>query len=139
MKQLITLQPLEPYFFGGDRSFAYGDTTVQRAGGYYIRSMDTPPQTTLFGLVRYLGIKNPSPLFTVDAESQKRISTESYDLRNPDQQFGRIKEISSVYIQDAMGLYYTRVPFDHTAGKDVYTPWNDYSKVTETLQGARIY
>lgn len=139
MRQLITLQPLEPYFFGGDRSFAYGNTPVQRAGGYFIRSMDTTPQTTLFGLVRYLGIRNPSPLFEVDADTQKRINPESYDLRKPDQQFGRIKGISNVYIQDAMGCYYAHAPFDHSIGNRLYTPWDDYSAPIETPQGERVY
>ena len=85
MKQLITLRPLEPYFFGGDRSFAYGNVEVQRAGGYYVRSLDAPSQTTLFGTLRFLSIESPNPSFQLSKKDKEWGGPKSYNIMSPEQ------------------------------------------------------
>lgn len=52
-KYLITLEPMEPYFFGGERTFGFGKE-IKRKPPYYIVSEKTPSQTTLFGTLRYI-------------------------------------------------------------------------------------
>lgn len=52
-KYLIKLTPLEPYFFGGERTFGFGKNTKQKQP-YYIVSEKVPSQPTLFGTLRYL-------------------------------------------------------------------------------------
>ena len=55
---LLTFTPQEPYFFGNEKSFTYPG---QKNGGqygnrYYVKSEQTPSQSTLFGALRYLMI-----------------------------------------------------------------------------------
>ena len=52
-KYLIKLKPLEPYFFGGERTFGFGKKTKQKQP-YYIVSEYIPSQPTLFGTLRYI-------------------------------------------------------------------------------------
>jgi CRISPR-associated protein Cmr3 len=52
-KYLIKLTPLEPYFFGGERTSGFGKNTKQKQP-YYIVSEKVPSQPTLFGTLRYL-------------------------------------------------------------------------------------
>lgn len=58
---LIKLRPLEPYFFGGERTFGFGQMSGQ-IQKYYIVSEKTPSQTTLFGTLRYIILKQRNAL-----------------------------------------------------------------------------
>jgi len=90
----IKLRPLEPYFFGGETTFSYlgidNEEEKQRAGGYYIQSLDTPSQTTLFGALRYLGIRKPSSDYNLCDDDKKRIGGASYRLTDGNADFGEI-------------------------------------------------
>ena len=143
-KQLITLTPLEPWFFGTDRTFKHPDRERQRDGGYFIRSADTPSQTTLFGVLRYLGIENPTANFSLTDENKARIGNESFLLGKNNQDFGKIKSISPLYLLDDVDQFYVPVPLDHKVSKDHkwgevqdYLPFKDYQFI-ETSQGQRV-
>lgn len=137
MKLLITLHPLEPFFFGGDHTFAYGETTVQRSGGYFIHSLETPSQTTLLGALRYLGMLKRDASFRLDPSDAARIGPESYGLRSENQSFGMIRGISGLYLMDACRMFYIKTPFDHRMNEKVYTPW-EYNGPFLTDCGPRL-
>ena len=94
----IVLTPLAPYFLGGERGLKYDDNDTQMSKGekYYIKSNLMPNQSSLFGVLRFLGIENPDSSF---ARDPNRIGTDSYRLDNAsNQDFGMIKKISPLYL-----------------------------------------
>lgn len=111
MKIKIALRPLEPYFFGGERIFKFDGSTLA-AKSYFIESMRMPSQTTLFGTLRYLLLKNPKADFSPEEE---RIGKASFDFNSEDQSFGIIKSISPLYLADGGDSpdLFIRCPFDH--------------------------
>jgi len=133
----IKLTPLEPYFLGGERIFEF-------VGGnrhYFIRSLNTPSQTTLFGVLRYLGIAKHSNDFTLSGEDVINIGKNSYALSDQSGSYGRIHKISPLYLLEGQDRYYIRAPFDHNldAGVKQYMPWNNYSGEIQTVHGIRRY
>ena len=98
----IQLTPKTPYFFGNERSQAYQDNRTQKGllNPYYIPSNEMPAQSALFGVLRYLGIHHPTPQFDLTAEDKARIGGQSFDLYNPKENFGMIKQISPLMIYD---------------------------------------
>ena len=115
-KLLIKLTPLEPYFFGGQRIYEIGDENRH----YFIRSLDAPSQTTLFGALRYMGIKNPDKGFWLDEEDKKNVGEYSYDLTDEKKwEFGRIHSISPLFLLDndkERNGFLIRTPLDHIKG-----------------------
>ena len=130
MRLLIKLTPMEPYFFGDDRSFQYGELSIQRAAGYISHSRVTPAQTTLFGVLRYLGIKSPNSDFKLEDNDIANIGNRSFNLLEPsDERFGRIISVSPLYLYDSNNRFYIRTPFDHDkTNKNTYEPWEEYSE-----------
>ena len=55
-KYLVTFKPVEPYFFGNEKNFAFRgqEKQMQLSNSYFIRSEKMPAQTTLLGVLRYL-------------------------------------------------------------------------------------
>lgn len=146
-KYLIKLYPLEPYFFGGDRIFEFGDHNKH----YYIRSLDVPSQTTLFGTLRFMMIQNPE--YVVDfktrynqyqSERKKGVFKREFHgfaLNRPDIKFDKIKGISPLYLVDQDDHFYIPSPLNHKTDtkKDlqIYQPL----KCTDTIitdKGTRI-
>ena len=135
-KLLIKLTPLEPYFFGGERIFEIGDGNKH----YFIRSLDTPLQTTLFGALRYIGIKYPSKGFYLDNDDITNIGKTSFKLGDKNiTNFGRIKSISPLYIYNKENGFFIRTPFDHRLKCNCgemynteYTPFKEYSNPIKT-------
>lgn len=133
-KALIVLKPLEAYFFGNDKSFEFGNTEIQLAGSYYIESSDIPNQTTLFGVLRFIGIKNIKSNFKLDEEDIKQIGKESFDFKKDTQDFGMIKKISSLYLIDEKNNLYIKTPFDHDNNvKDKYHPFDNYVPINTNV------
>lgn len=93
----IRLKPLEPYFLGGMNANNADEKK------YLIKSKKIPSQTTLFGVMRYLGIKNPNINFNYKNEKTDiydRIGKSSfYILENESNSFGKILEISPVFLE----------------------------------------
>lgn len=104
MKYLkITLKPLDAYFLGGERNASYPDNQIQRSEPkpYFIRSNTLPSQSALFGILRYLGIRNPESSFQPNLETDgKNIGLKSFDLLSTEiQSFGKINRISPLLLQ----------------------------------------
>lgn len=118
MKVRIRLTPTGHYFFGGERGFGY-DKQLKRqmSDSYFIRSLDVPSQTTLFGVLRYiLGVKDGR----LRENAERLIGKQSYSLLDENEDFGIIRSISPVYLSK-QDYYYIRTPFDHKNGS-VYNP-----------------
>ena len=147
VKLLVKLTPLEPYFFGGDRTFPYVQAGGQRSGGYFIRSLDTPSQTTLFGVLRYLGMQNRNENFGLCPSDKARIGAESYDILNPPsggKGFGLIDSISPLYLLNDGANFYIKTPLDHQIDENQseyenYNPFSHYSPPIETNEGTRCF
>lgn len=96
----IQLTPRAPYFLGNERSQRYQDNRTQRGllDPYYIPSNELPAQSALFGVLRYLGIHEPTPQFSQTPEDRARIGTKSFDLYTPGSTFGMIQRISPLML-----------------------------------------
>ena len=109
MRYLIQLKPLTPYFFGGENTFGYN---VEKNESYIIHSMLLPQQTSILGMIRKKILDEESNAshsqfklkedFKYPQEEwsiiDKRIGTDSFDLKKTKQSFGHIKSISPVFI-----------------------------------------
>ena len=130
----IRLSPLEPFFFGNDRTFFYGEDDIKRIGrrSYYVRSEKIPMQTTLFGVLRYLGIREVKNNYDIE-EDIENIGSASFRYTDKSQSFGRIQFISPLYLTTKNGMVYLPVPADHKLGESRYTPFSDYKEVNTTV------
>ena len=135
---LIKLRPAEPFFFGGERNYDYGEKSGDRnrnqmaGASYFVRSLETPSQTTLFGTLRYL-LKQDNG-FEIGA-NDGHIGRYSYNLIDSGQTFNKINGISPLYIMDGNGEFFIKTPFDHMIRKlkldpdkkpEYYTPFKNY-------------
>jgi CRISPR type III-B/RAMP module-associated protein Cmr3 len=140
----IQLTPIEPYFFGSDKTFRYGEEDKERIGmaSYFIRSEEAPSQTTLFGVLRYLGIRRKRTDYRLDENGldAANIGGASFKYDRQDQTFGRIKKISPLYIADDKGALYVRTPMDHkTEDEEQYRPFRLSEGIVKTSCGDRIF
>ena len=111
----IEFKPLEPYFFGNERSLQYkgvNQKVQMKAASYFAKSELIPLQSTLFGALRYLGIVEKRRDFKLTSEDEANIGKASFQLKKEGQSFGKIKRISSLYLTDKKGDVYIRVPAD---------------------------
>ena len=140
----ITLTPTEPYFLGSERCSIFDDeNATQRSlvAPYFLRSGQLPAQTALFGITRYLGIRNPSADMKLTNEDKAAIGTCSYDLTKPDQTFGSLLGISPLlltYRELDEVRHLVPAPMHHKIDKESsdFNPFRNY-QVTETLDGLR--
>lgn len=134
----IQLTPRAPYFLGNERSQRYQDNRTQRGllDPYYIPSNELPAQSALFGVLRYLGIHEPTPQFSQTPEDRARIGTKSFDLYTPGSTFGMIQRISPLMLYSRTdGRRYLPAPgilsaAVHEEKKNQYT-------AVQTLDGER--
>lgn len=138
---LLTLQPMEPYFFGNEKTFSF-DPQKPGDNRYFIKGERLPLQTTLLGVLRYLlmPVKNAGYRYTESDQSRNAavIGPESFQINADAQQFGAIRSISPVFLTCG-GQKYVRTPFDHTVQETArYTPFRDYQAV-ETDRGVRWF
>lgn len=152
----VRLTPLGAYFLGMDRTFAYGEGELQREGGdsYYVSSERIPSQQTLFGVLRYLGIREKRADFRLTKEDQENIGPASFRYQpqgraqgrpgalrgqggagDPEQDFGRILEISPLYLLGPQGDILVRTPLDHKEGERFYTPFCEEREIWGTPKG----
>ena len=99
----ILFTPLEEYFFGDEGSFF---SEIDEKQGYYLVSKDIPSQTTIFGIIRYLGlshIKSDYKYTPKEYEANKTaIGCKGFNIEkaitenNSQKNFGKIKNISSI-------------------------------------------
>ena len=95
----IEFKPLEPYFFGNERSLQYKGVNQKvqiKAASYFAKSELIPLQSTLFGALRYLGIVEKRLDFKLTSEDEANIGKASFQLKKEGQSFGKIKSISQI-------------------------------------------
>lgn len=140
-RYLVTLKPLEPYFFGNHRRLQYPKKNnmkeehnrLQSTPGnevkveYYIESEDTPSQTTLLGVLRFLILKKagkltskgnkPSAKDTKDligARGFQLLSKSQLEKNNYDEvTYGKLKSVGSLFLVDEQDNYYVPCPLNH--------------------------
>lgn len=117
MKLEIKLRPLESYFLGSERCAPFGEYLTQRSlqNPYFLRSNQTPAQSALFGVLRYLGIQNPQADYSIK-HSEANIGPRSFDLLAQEpQSFGKIRSIGALMLADGQGRHYLPAPMNHRA------------------------
>lgn len=138
---LLTLRPMEPYFFGNEKTFSF-DPQNPGDNRYFIKGERMPMQTTVLGVLRYLlmPVKNPGYRYT-EAEQARNaaiIGPDSFGIDAPEQHFGAIQSISPVFLTCGTQKY-VRTPFDHVVSETSrYTPFRDYRTV-ETDRGTQWF
>lgn len=106
---LITLTPVNKFFFGGDMTFQVGgdenNTYNEQYASYIIESNKFPQQTSLLGMLRFLILKN-SPCFNGDqitekAGAKRLIGATSFRVnkKHEENDFGCIKSILGCFLQ----------------------------------------
>ena len=138
---LLTLQPMEPYFLGNEKTFSF-DPKKPEDNRYFIKGERMPLQTTLLGALRFLlmPVKNSDYTYTDDEQARNIaiIGAASFQIEGGAQNFGAIESISPVFLLHD-GQRYVRTPLDHQAQiKDRYTPLSGEVEV-ETDQGKRWF
>lgn len=145
---LCKLKPLEPFFLGGERTFDFSG----EAGGksedktsYYIRSEKWPNQSTILGTMRFLVLKKHNLLHDRDKENEANekdyIGEHSFILSNKEQNYGKIKEISPVFLMDKDDNIWIRTPYNQKVKKDKdnyntsYVPMERWDKTMDTYLG----
>jgi len=147
-KYLIKLTPLEPYFFGGERTFGFemANGQVQK---YYIVSEKVPSQTTLFGTLRYIILSQNNALIGEDnaAEAATYVGSESFSFENAlsdiGQDFGKINCISPLFLtlgdKWLVPTPYNHNPGDKNAPNEKYTPFSMARMPVASGNGFTIY
>lgn len=129
---LITLTPVDKFFFGGDMTFnVHGDADHnEKFGTYIIRSAMFPQQTSLLGMLRFLLLRSDKSLFDgqsiipgTSAKVTDLIGPSSFAVKNggkDDSCFGKILKLHRCFVRcnDSQGLVHNLdfLGFDH----DVY-------------------
>lgn len=122
---LVRYTPLEPYFFGNEKTFGYGSVKNKT---YYVESSELPSQSGLLGTLRYCCISGSRKNYEIDPEE---IGSESFNIQSSCMQmFGKIHRMSPLLVVKGNDLYIT-VPTDHKKG-EVYNPFSEYAdSITE--------
>jgi CRISPR-associated protein Cmr3 len=105
MRYLVTLTPLEPFFFGGDKTF--GTLGDKENGTYLVKSRYFPQQTALLGMIRKEMLIQKGYLSTklkgewVDSrlkdEAKAFIGDSKFEF-DTKQEFGVLKTLSAIFL-----------------------------------------
>ena len=138
---LLTLRPMEPYFFGNEKTFAFNPKSPAE-NRYFIKSERMPLQTTVLGALRYLlmPVKNPDYCYMQDERERNSaiVGPASFEITNTEQHFGVIEKLSPIFLVHGEDKY-VRTPFDHCPDVDGrYQPMTAFGTV-KTDRGESIY
>lgn len=149
-KYLITLKPMEPYFFGGERTFGFGRETGQKQQ-YYIVSENTPSQPTLFGTLRYIILSQNNALWgqTDACKAASLVGEESFSFKKSRDYvqcpnvFGIINSISPLFLTKN-DEWFVRTPMDHKpktsdVTNEKYTPLKIENSPVTFGSGSTLY
>lgn len=104
-RYLISLKPIEDYFFGGEKTFG----SDRKGQSYFVKSNYYPQQTSLLGLVRYMLLKQNGalPLKQNIDKANVLIGKKSFNtnIEKEKQEFGVINEISPLMMKRGDVLY----------------------------------
>mgnify|MGYP000970288492 FL=1 len=135
-RYLVTLKPVEAFFFGGERTFEfYDENDKKELQNNIIKSSMFPQQTSILGMLRK-EILNIKKLIKEDWDYKdsdkerikKYIGSESFNIDEKEQDFGIIKKISPVFLAQIHNGKYNfmmRIPKDHNKSLEKiceYTP-----------------
>jgi len=125
MRYLVTLTPLEPFFFGGDKTF--GTLGDKENGTYLVKSRYFPQQTALLGMIRKEMLIQKGYLTTklkgewIDAPLKKEArefigdSKFEFDIK---QEFGVLKFMSAIFLLKDNQRVIKKVNIDAYSYKD---------------------
>ncbi|MEM4260568.1 MAG: type III-B CRISPR module-associated Cmr3 family protein [Candidatus Woesearchaeota archaeon] len=118
---MITLKPLDTFFFGQENKYRkkITDKGYSTEDEYFQKSSYFPQQTTILGMLRYyiLLINGQIPI-TDKHKAIDLIGYKSFHLTTNDIGYGKIKSISPVFISDLNNSQYYPNPKDYLNGKD---------------------
>lgn len=135
-RYLVTLKPVEAFFFGGERTFEfYGENNKKELQNNIVKSSMFPQQTSILGMLRK-EILNIKKLIKEDwdykdsdkEKIKKYIGSESFNIDRQEQDFGIIKKISPVFLAEINNEKYNfmmKIPKDHNKSLEKickYTP-----------------
>lgn len=112
---LITLTPLDWYFFGGEKTF--GEDNAE----YFVHSIKLPQQSSILGMLRFQLLKQKGWLFgkggdKEDPKIKNLIGKDSFSIKE-NHTFGKIKSISPVCIyngdKEKQERFYIPQALDH--------------------------
>lgn len=144
-KYLIKIFPLEPYTFGSELGFSFKNARAA-TDTYFMCSKKIPEQTTVFGMIRYLLLKNENKLqsdFNYGKEQKEKIEAicgkESFSfakaLGNYSYDFGYLKGISPVFLMDDKASIYVKNPFCNVSEKKDFKLMCLHKESIETSEG----
>lgn len=138
-RYLITLKPIDKFFFGGDMTFAIPESKNddkrkkdnRRFSSYIIKSMRFPQQTSLLGMLRFLLLRNDPECFdgtgikaTGTAKAETLIGPRSFCVSGSKGEFGQIERLSPCFIRDCKNERdFAFAPFD----------WDFYAEMTDDV------
>ncbi len=146
MRYLIILTPLEPFFFGGDRTFgALGED----GSNYLVHSRPFPQQTALLGMIRKEMLMQ-SGLLTkkrrgewIDEDKKEKAKALVGDTKfmfNQEQDFGVLNNISAVFLMKKGEKFMKKVNIDRYPYKEGvlenYNPKEDIYDNFVSLDGS---
>lgn len=159
----VTFKPVEPYFFGNEKNFAFPGQKQESvyASSYFIRSEKAPSQSTILGALRYLFLPHKKADYSYSCSEIKAnneaVGEASFDIDSAKVQcFGVIKKISPVFIcgknDDGEIVTLIPTPMDHNRAddkdtetkekekikRDVYSPFDEYIEVN-TSEEKKLY
>ena len=137
------LKPIEPYFLGGERNFVFGERAKDKMD-YYITSEDSPQQSTVLGLVRYLMLskgKLLSDAYYGSDQGRRKMANDKnerirgqqeeligaqgfcYEEPKPHQDYGKLYSLSPLFLVNAENHRMIRTPLNHVKGEATYRPF----------------
>lgn len=143
IEYFCTLKPVEPYFLGGERNFVFDEQPTDKVD-YYLTSEDIPQQSTIVGLLRYLMLAKAGLLsdtyYGADQERQQKVRADNaairsqqteligsqgffYEADKPRQDYGKLYEVSPLFLLNAEGHRMVRTPLNHVTGQKAYQPF----------------
>lgn len=134
---LIKIKPLEPYFFGGERNFGFGELKSKLSSNtYFIASETVPFQTAIFGTLRYCLLPHVNSNFSYDAkqrkENEEMIGANGFNIYDKEekQRYGVIDDVSALFITNDKNEIFIKTPFDHANDdkENIYNPFEKYEE-----------
>ena len=126
-KYLVTLKPVDKFFFGGDMTFKVEKpsktkeedrSSDERFSSYIIKSNTFPQQTSLLGMLRFLLLSNSDyfadgKIINTDGASAL-IGSKSFEVSDESGTFGCIDELGACFLLNRStggDVYYSFLPY----------------------------
>lgn len=124
---LVTLRPLEPYFFGDGKNLNFPNQSEKLKTEYYVESLKIPSQSTLLGALRYMVLKkcgqlNSDGSLSLNKEQKELVGERGFSIHNNATKYGVIEKIGSVFLLDKENHCYIPCPLN-SKKEDAYKPF----------------